>query len=87
MDSSDKFKWVNPAQQNDSVENHAMVHRNMYMVTDDYGNVLIYDKYSPVGNRNKSIADRLVPKYENQGATKVTLVPLLILPDSPSRYV
>lgn len=88
MGSSNKdfFKWWNVEEQNNSVVNHAMVHRNIYMVANDEDKVLIYDTYSPVGNHNESIAERLVPVYKKQDATKVIFVPLLILPDSPSRY-
>lgn len=85
MDLS-KYKWVNPVNHSEDVEGHAFVHRRIWMVTNDFGEVLIYDTYSPVGNRNQLIANRLVDKYKELGAKKATLVRLLILPDSPSRY-
>jgi hypothetical protein len=88
------YKFVNVENLNNTTENHALVLRNLYCIVDANGDVAVWDNYSVQGNRHISITTRLLPMVEREFGSAshhspldIKFIPLLILPDSPSRYV
>lgn len=80
------YEFVNVNEHNDKVIGHAFVWRNIHMIANDQGQVAIYRKHYPQGNTNPSVTKSMLDRGFVPGGTKIISVPLLLMPDSPSRY-
>jgi len=76
--------WIEPI--DNKVQGHALVWRNIWCVTNEWGQVAVYKKYFLQGNKDKNIAEMFWKNYKELGAVSVEHFSLVILPDSPSRY-
>lgn len=83
--------WIDPTEIPNAA--HLLHHVDIWCVANAQGQVAVYDHgtgrnqaNSVQGNHNRSIAERFVSRYADQGAVGVLFVEHLFLADSPGRY-
>ncbi len=77
--------WMDPI--DNGVSGHALVWRGTWCVVNDKDRIAVYRKYFLQGNNNEDIAMKVIlPNLTKFGAVGIKLIPLVILPDEPSRY-
>lgn len=76
-----KFKWHNPQELTDSVNNLGQIYRNFWWIVDAEGRICIYRERSPQANRDKAITQTLFNRgYLAPEAVGIKQIELVIIP-------